>query len=366
MEGAACRLVARRENRVFRVDHGGASYALRLHRPGYRAPGELRSELGWVAEIARRGLRVPRPVPTLAGPLLAEAGGAPASLLTWLDGGILDPPELGAGHMHALGAALARLHAASDDWRPPDGFSRPAWDREGLVGEAPLWGRFWESPALGAEDRRLLERLREVAWEELARLEADYGLIHADALRENVLWEGRDPALIDFDDGGWGHRQFELATSLGRLAGLPAYAELKRALLGGYRSVRALDAGASSDEGAPSGGRSGMARSLRPRGRVRSRRARGIVWAPSWRCACQVPPRSCFPSQTGGVPRRVGAGRVTGVGTRGQADSPRLDEASSLGTTPSLRITPSSRPISPLPASPDPRRRVCYCLRAPS
>ena len=48
----------------------------------------------------------------------------------------------------------------------------------------------------------------------LAALEdsADYGLIHADLISENMLWTGEHPYLIDFDDGGWGFRDFELAT----------------------------------------------------------------------------------------------------------------------------------------------------------
>ena len=69
----------------------------------------------------------------------------------------------------------------------------------------------------------------------------DYGLIHADILRENVLLQGCDPVLLDFDDAGFGFRLFELATTLLKTRSEPDYAELEAALIRGYTDVRPLD-----------------------------------------------------------------------------------------------------------------------------
>ena len=61
--GAQVTLVAQRENQVYRViDAAGHSYALRLHRRGYRSDPELRAELHWMAALADGGLRIPAPV----------------------------------------------------------------------------------------------------------------------------------------------------------------------------------------------------------------------------------------------------------------------------------------------------------------
>ena len=73
-------------------------------------------------------------------------------------------------------------------------------------------------------------------------LSFDYGLIHADLLSENMLRDGDRVFLIDFDDGGWGFRDFELATFLLRFEEAPDYADLRAALIEGYAARRAVRA----------------------------------------------------------------------------------------------------------------------------
>ena len=248
LEGAEIALAARRENVVFRVSTPEGDHALRLHRPGYRSDAELASELDWMAELARGGLDVPAPLAMVKGGYLARAGGHQVDVLSWVPGGALgkagqlEGVQDRAGFCRSLGAAMARMHDISDAWARPEGFSRPSWDRAGLLGEAPLWGRFWEHPHLSAQDRALLQAVRLRAGEMLALLEreADYGLIHADLISENMLFD--DPAiyLIDFDDGGWGFRDFELATFLLRFEEAPDYADLRAALIEGYAARRAV------------------------------------------------------------------------------------------------------------------------------
>lgn len=248
-DGAACRLVAARENKVYRVDHGGDAFALRLHRPGYCSEAELRSELQWMAAADAGGLHVPAPVPSGAGAFLHMIDGVAVDVLRWLEGQPLGktgvPLELDdrTGPFRAIGREMARLHEVSDAWTPPADFTRRRWDRDGLLGEAPVWGRFWDNPTLTPEDRALFLRLREVATAELAAREAalDYGLIHADLVRENLLIDGDRVNLIDFDDSGFGFRLFDIATTLLRNRMEPDFETLKAALLDGYLSVRDID-----------------------------------------------------------------------------------------------------------------------------
>ena len=249
---ARLRFVAGRENQVYRVTVASAGhYALRIKRPGYRRSIELESELQWMAALDQAGLLVPRPVPSLRGRLLEEVGGHQVDLLTWLPGQTLgaalqeDPAPDFDDLFHALGRQMARLHGASDAWVPPAGFARARWDAEGLLGEAPVWGRFWDHPGLSAEDRRLFAHFRSAARRELQRLQdrLDFGLIHADLVRENVLLHGDRIGLLDFDDGGWGYRAFDLATTLLKFIGWPTYPVLRDALLRGYQDLRPLDLG---------------------------------------------------------------------------------------------------------------------------
>jgi len=146
LDPARLTLAARRENTVWRAETDAGPCALRLHRPGYRTAAELQSELDWMAMLAQAGLNVPRPLPSRAGRLVEWLGDTAVDVLSWLPGrtvgaqGALDGISDRPGHMRALGALLARLHDLSDAWSPPAGFTRPRWDRTGLLGATtPVW-----------------------------------------------------------------------------------------------------------------------------------------------------------------------------------------------------------------------------------
>ncbi len=240
-------LFMRRENVVFRAQTTLGPHALRLHRPGYHQEAELQSELDLMAMLAQAGVLVPRPMPSAEGRLLVRVGDRHASLLSWLPGAPMgksgQPLALqGAareGLFRAIGAQMARLHGLTDAWTPPQGFTRPRWDRDGLVGEAPFWGRFWETGT--AEERLWLEALRDRARGMLDSAPAlDYGLIHADLVNENVLVDGPRVHFIDFDDMGYGFRLFALATTLYKATDEPDFESLQAALLAGYAAERPL------------------------------------------------------------------------------------------------------------------------------
>ena len=245
-------LAARRENLVFRLTNkAGQDFALRVHRVGYRSVAELESELAWMQAMAQGGLTVPHPLPSQAGRLLEEVDGQYISVLSWLGGtplgrsGIPLNIEQRETVFHDIGRTLAHLHVLSDAWERPPGFTRPHWGLEGLLGQQPLWGAFWENPQLDAAQRRTLERARTAAVEALEGLmpTLDYGLIHADAVRENVLLDHGRVQLIDFDDSAFGFRLFDVATALLRNRAEPDYPTLQAALCEGYRSLRPLDFG---------------------------------------------------------------------------------------------------------------------------
>lgn len=246
-DGAKADFVAGRENRVYRVRTPLGDFALRLKRPGYRRKEELLSELHWLDAMDHAGLSVPRPRRALSGALLEAVEGQQADMVGWLAGQPLgdsrEPLALtdARGVFRTLGAEIARLHTACDAWQRPAGFVRGHWDAGGLLGEAPLWGRFWENPGLDAETRQLMERLRAEGQRVLQAQALDYGLIHADLVRENILVDGTTLRLLDFDDGGFGYRLFDLATVLLKTRAEPDVDGLKAALLAGYRSRRPLD-----------------------------------------------------------------------------------------------------------------------------
>ncbi|TCL01393.1 Ser/Thr protein kinase RdoA (MazF antagonist) [Shimia isoporae] len=245
------RLIKNRENIVFQAcGPNGEKAALRLHRPGYQSNDAIRSELWWSEALVAGGMHVPQSIRTLNGDVLATSGPRVASLLTWLEGEPLGegdiPLAMNAGQQEllheALGRELARLHTVSDAMEMPAGFTREAMDIDALLGEQPSWGRFWENPSLSADEAALLlearAQVRGVI--EAHAKGGDWGLIHGDALRENILVQGGSIRLIDFDDGAFGFRMYELGVAMAQNWDQPNCAALGRALLYGYGAERAL------------------------------------------------------------------------------------------------------------------------------
>ena len=169
-DGRILRLIRDRENHVFELQTPQGRAALRLHRAGYQSPAAIRSELWWCAELAKAGLPVPAALPARDGALLVPlSDGRHASVIAWMEGEALGEAALPFTRpltevldlYQSLGRLLARVHKVTDSLILPPGFTRPRWDLEGLVGDQPLWGRFWEHPAATPDQRAMLIRARD-------------------------------------------------------------------------------------------------------------------------------------------------------------------------------------------------------------
>lgn len=247
------RLISHRENAVYEVDLAGTRAAMRLHRPGYRTKGEILSELQWCEALADVGFPAPRPIRTQSGGLIHTLrDGQFVTVIGWMSGAPIGAGDAALGGStdqqcalyRDIGGLLARLHNRTDTLSLPDGFTRPHWDRDGLVGPNPLWGRYWQAGCLSTADADLVCAARDRAGRILAEFDAqaDCGLIHADALRENVFRTDTGLALIDFDDAGHGYRLYELGSCLTQSVDEPAFHALSDALLDGYGAERPLSA----------------------------------------------------------------------------------------------------------------------------
>ncbi len=238
------RLIGARENAVFEVTlNAGPRAALRLHRQGYQTQRAIEAELLWTEALANDGFPCPRPLRSEVDRLVEMLPtGQAVSLVSWIDAapiGAGDTPLDGTvseqvSLYEKLGALTARLHETTDRLAI-DTLNRPHWDLEGLLGEAPLWGRFWENPALVPAEVDLLQQARRNAAQQLRNINnLDIGLIHADLIRENVLTNADGMHLIDFDDSGHGYRLYDLGAALIQYVGSDRIETLTRAICDGY------------------------------------------------------------------------------------------------------------------------------------
>jgi Ser/Thr protein kinase RdoA (MazF antagonist) len=253
-------LIKYRENAVFKlVTTEGTPYALRIHRAGYHSDAALRSELQWMNALEDFGVHVPVLVPTRTGePFVSMTMEHPAEqrqvdIFQWVSGeqlgsvedGVSDPAAIVETY-RTIGSLAAQLHNQATAWKLPEGFTRHAWDADGLAGQQPFWGEFWALADLTPAQRELLLTARDRVHADLSAYGADpanadrYSMIHADFVSENLLVDGEVVRLIDFDDAGFGWHLFELATALYFEKDEDYFPAAWTALVKGYREHRDL------------------------------------------------------------------------------------------------------------------------------
>ena len=247
--GAAVRLINISENASFLVTTSAGPWAvLRLYRPGRHGRPEIDSELAWMTVLARTGAaRVPGHFLGRDGVAVQSPPGADAPRYWVLFRHLPGRTPVAAGDLTAgfqtLGDIAARLHGHAMAWPRPVGFTRGAWDLAAIFGPCARWGDWRDGPQVTAAERAVLERVEARLRARLTAFgqgPARYGLIHADMRLANLLIDGDDVRLIDFDDCGFGWFLYDLAAALSFLEDDPRVPALKAAWLAGYQKRRPL------------------------------------------------------------------------------------------------------------------------------
>jgi Ser/Thr protein kinase RdoA (MazF antagonist) len=243
------------ENATYAVDDpaSGERTVLRIHRHGYHDAAEIESELAWLEALREQaGVRTPRVLRTADGRrlLALDEEGAPDPRYVvhfeWLPGSEPTPTdERLPASFELLGAITARMHDHVATWQQPPGFTRFAWDYDGSFGSVARWGRWQDGVAVGDAEREVLGRLDDTLRERLARFGSGpsrYGLVHADLRLANLLVDGAETYVIDFDDSGWSWFLYDFGAAVSFFEHDPRIPELTDAWVRGYRSVRSLAA----------------------------------------------------------------------------------------------------------------------------
>ena len=238
------------ENATYRVDDPatGRATVLRLHRPGYHTIEAIRSELRWLQELRTSGVvRTPGLVRTPRGEDIVVASTDDgehrhAVMFEWCPG--IEPPEDRlVEDFHQLGQITARLHEQSKQWTRPTGFTRFTWDFETSLGANGHWGSWRNGMAVGPAEEQVLGRAADLMRRRLIALGQGpdrFGLIHADLRLANLLLDGDDIYVIDFDDCGFGWYLYDLGSAVSFIEHYPQIPEMVASWANGYRTVAPL------------------------------------------------------------------------------------------------------------------------------
>ncbi len=232
------------ENSNFYLETPSGRFILTLFEKRAK-PEDLPYFIALKQHLAARGFPCPTPIAARDGAALRTLAGRPAVIVSFLDG--LSPNTPTRGQCHALGAALADMHAALADFdqHRENDLGPPAWPR--------LWaGREAQADALqaglAAEISSDLVRIRHARG--LTRA-LPRGTIHADLFPDNAFFLGETfTGAIDFYFACSDVLAYDIAVCLnawafegGNSAGGLQYNFSKgAALIAGYESRRTLRA----------------------------------------------------------------------------------------------------------------------------
>jgi homoserine kinase type II len=188
--------------------------------------------------LAHRGVPVPDPAADPMGEVLFDLQGKPAAVVNRLSGGSVLRPD--ASHCATVGAALARMHLAGQDYhRTQPNLRGLSW----WVETAPLVRPYLNESQLALLHHELAYQLH--VSESAAYQGLPKGPIHADLFRDNVMFNGdRLSGFFDFYFAGVDHWLFDLCVCLNDWCiDLDSGAwsiERRDAMMNAYMSVRPL------------------------------------------------------------------------------------------------------------------------------
>src|SRR5262245_29272846 len=223
------------ENSNFLLHASSGSYILTLYEKRVNRD-DLPFFVNLMQHLQGKGINCPLPVKQKNGTAIGELAGRPAAIVTFLEGMWMRRPS--AEHCRAVGAALAAMHVAGED------FAETRRNALSVDGWRPLWN---ESRAHADEVETGLVAETEA---DLAFLEANWpahlpkGVIHADLFPDNVFFlDGRLSGLIDFYFACTDLLAYDVAVCLNAWCFEKDHSfnhTKGMALLNGYTSVRPL------------------------------------------------------------------------------------------------------------------------------
>ena len=239
------------ENATFKVvPRGDAPVVLRVNRLGYHSPEAIESELAWMTALRlEAGVTTPEALRARSGARVVQGRdpqtGAERNcvLFEFLPGS--EPAEDDAPSFEALGEVTARMHLHSRQWTKPEAFTRFSWDLDTAFGNNPRWGKWQDGPGVGESEIAILSRLEATIVDRLKAFGTGperFGLVHADTRLANLLVEGDQVSVIDFDDCGFSWFLYDLGTTVSFFEEAPQVPELIDRWLTGYRRVTTLSA----------------------------------------------------------------------------------------------------------------------------
>lgn len=225
-------------NFIYRLNYNGSPAFLRIAAASERTTERIQQEIDLLAWLTAQGIAVVQPLPASTGKWIVTTetsiGAFQAVLFDALPGSHRDLELLDHEGFANWGAGVGRLHSTLTNAPSRLRGRKAGWETalDGIEN-----GSLVVAPAVAREARRLQAVLASVP-----RTPERFGLIHSDLELDNLMWQGDQVAMLDFDEFGEGWYLLDIAKALTDLLEEDPSAASARtgAFVEGYRRHHAL------------------------------------------------------------------------------------------------------------------------------
>jgi len=193
------------ENRTYRIHGEDGDYAMRVQRSGYHDEEEINAELAFLDILINHGLTVAKPLRRHDGAFvshfLTKEGEQLVTIFHWVQG--RHPEESDFADVYGkMGSVMGRMHNVSQKISRDFNHKRPHWTLKEMIGVQATWGDWYHPNHIEPDQQRLVQEFLQDFRKRLHNYDDSTrrGLIHADMRPTNVLVNGDDLIVIDFDD----------------------------------------------------------------------------------------------------------------------------------------------------------------------
>jgi len=195
---------------MYRVETETGMYAVKVLNPEIMQRPEALQNMVNSEKIAQalEGLVPVVAAKKLNGAHVVEYGGSWCMVFEWLEGTSVFAPEITTKHCAKIGELLGIIHAADMkiEGMEPETEVRDVFAWEKLCGTAKISALEAFLPELSALDAEVVRALRSLSFRKV--------ISHRDLDPKNVMWQGDNPYIIDWEAAGYVNPYQELAEAL--------------------------------------------------------------------------------------------------------------------------------------------------------
>ena len=251
---AQAKLINLSENATFSASDPktGQEIIIRVQRNDYSTKDAIRSELAWVKALYdSHTISTAKPVPLVNGEYVATTktdAGEERMVVAFEKLNGKEPTLELAGLDHwfeVVGEISAKMHNQARSWKRPSWFTRRVWDYDGIIGEHAYWGDWHQGVGLSEDGKKVVGKTLDVVkpiLDEYGINDDNFGVIHSDCRATNLLVDGDQLHVIDFDDMGFGWYLFDFAAAISFMDQAVDAPKLAKAWVKGYEKVNKLSA----------------------------------------------------------------------------------------------------------------------------